>query len=212
MKKPLYLLLVVILVVQCTVFESKRNIVGIQPYNNFEPRLAQKIKSTIEDIYGMETIILPEKKIPKEFFVNIKSPRYRADSLIKHQSKTISNDVDFILGLTPTDISTTKTAKAGTLTKTGNNYQDWGIFGLGYRPGNSCVVSTFRIKHSDPEIFEARLQKISLHELGHNFGLPHCSDKKCLMTDAVEKISTVDNANLDLCSKCKTFLKRRNIL
>jgi archaemetzincin len=36
--------------------------------------------------------------------------------------------------------------------------------------------------------------------------LPHCADKKCVMTDAVEKIATIDNAKPDLCNKCKQKL------
>ena len=74
--------------------------------------------------------------------------------------------------------------------------------GLGYRPGNSCVVSTFRLKTTNKLLFYKRLEKVVLHELGHNLGLPHCENPKCVMTNAAEKISTVDNANALLCDAC----------
>jgi len=86
-------------------------------------------------------------------------------------------------------------------------YQDWGVMGLGYCPGNSCVISTFRIRHKDSATETLRLKKVSVHEFGHNLGLPHCPDKKCVMTDAVESIATIDNAKLELCNKCKEQIK-----
>jgi len=79
--------------------------------------------------------------------------------------------------------------------------------GLAYCPGNSCIVSTFRIKHPDKEKHFSRLKKVALHEFGHNLGLPHCPDKACVMTDAVESVATIDNAQLALCKGCASKLK-----
>ena len=90
---------------------------------------------------------------------------------------------------------TTKTIK-----KPSYKYADWGIFGLGFMPGKSCIVSTFRLKEKN---FRSRFIKICCHELGHNFGLPHCSDKSCIMQDAAETIKTIDNVKLNLCNSCK---------
>ena len=59
------------------------------------------------------------------------------------------------------------------------------------------------LQHTSPEIHFSRLKKVSIHEFGHNLGLPHCPNKRCVMTDAVENITTIDNANFDLCEKCK---------
>lgn len=78
--------------------------------------------------------------------------------------------------------------------------------GFAYCPGNSCIVSTFRIQHSNPKIHFTRFKKVAVHEFGHNLGLPHCPDKACVMTDAVESVKTIDNAKLALCEKCKSKL------
>mgnify|MGYP003601516182 FL=1 len=79
--------------------------------------------------------------------------------------------------------------------------------GLGYCPGNSCVISTFRLKNKDKNLELSRLKKVVIHEFGHNLGLPHCSDKHCVMTSAAEKISTIDNEKMELCVKCKNILE-----
>ena len=108
--------------------------------------------------------------------------------------------------MTSKDISTSKKDRKGNILKPEYKYQDWGIMGLAYCPGNSCVISSFRLKHKNKTIYFDRLKKVSVHEFGHNLGLPHCPNKKCVMTDAVETVSTIDNANLDLCDECKIKL------
>ena len=71
---------------------------------------------------------------------------------------------------TSEDISTTK-YEHGAIRKPESKYRDWGVFGLGYRPGPTSVVSTFRIGHKDQGVFMDRIKKITLHEIGHNIGL-----------------------------------------
>lgn len=111
--------------------------------------------------------------------------------------------IDLIIGLTNQDISTSKYDENRKIKLPVSKYSDWGILGLGYRPGVSCVVSTYRIKHPNYEKFIDRFQKIAMHEIGHNMGLIHCTkSENCVMRDAAEKISTVDNVQLKLCPSC----------
>lgn len=186
---------------------DKETTIGILPYKGINQRKVVILQKTIEGYYGVKVKILEPKPLPKNAFINIKSPRYRADSLIRIQERIIPNGIDYILGLTESDISTTKREKDGSIKKPISRYRDFGIMGLAYRPGNSCIVSDFRLKHKNKEIHFGRFKKVVIHELGHNFGLPHCPDKKCVMTDAVESVKTIDNAKPDLCIVCKNKLK-----
>ena len=115
--------------------------------------------------------------------------RYRADSLINYLSK-ITPDGHVTIGLTTKDISTTK-----------DTIVDWGVMGLGFCPGNACMVSTFRLS-KDQQLMQ--LFKVAIHELGHTQGLPHCSVKTCFMRDAEGHNTT--NEEVEFCEKCKTFL------
>ncbi|MFY7811636.1 MAG: zinc-dependent metalloprotease family protein [Flavobacterium sp.] len=181
---------------------QKKYTIGILPYYKIEKYKIDTIKSTLEKFYNLEVIVLPEIEAPKSAFTNLKSARYRADSLIKFQKKMLkSKKITHILGLSNFDISTTK--KKEPFTK----YQDWGIMGLGYCPGNSCIVSTFRLQNKNKNIFWDRYKKVVIHEMGHNFGLPHCPDKKCVMTDAVESVKTIDNAAMKICKICTKKIK-----
>ena len=181
------------------------SVVGIQPFGNLNPALVDTIKHSIEDVYGFKVEVLSDRKLPQTAFIHLKSPRYRADSIIRLLKREKPDDIDFVIGILNKDISTTKHDKQGNIKTPTSKYADWGVFGLGYRPGPSCVISTYRIKSADHSLYISRLKKICAHELGHNMGLKHCKySEKCVMRDAAEKISTVDNVNLRLCSRCKS--------
>ena len=202
----LILLVFSCLLISCNNSIDSNTIVQIKQYNGFPKQELDTVVNTIESFYGVEINVLKQQELYSSAFINVKSPRYRADSIIKFQKREINNSIDFVLGLTHKDISTTKTDKFGKTKEPKYKYQDWGIMGLAYCPGNSCIISTFRIKTKDKKQYFSRLKKVSVHEFGHNLGLKHCQDKKCVMTDAVESVKTIDNAELQLCEKCNSAI------
>jgi archaemetzincin len=203
----LFLLLIITLYNSCKK-EPKINehtILGIIPYQGVSDQNLEVISKSIAKYYGIKVKILSRQILPKDAFINIKSPRYRADSIIAIQNRNLPVDVDYVLGITGRDISITKYDNKGAVKKPSWRYNDFGIMGLAYCPGKSCVVSDFRLK-SNKNLRLERYKKVVIHELGHNFGLPHCINKNCVMTDAVESIKTIDNADPVLCIKCRDLL------
>jgi archaemetzincin len=79
--------------------------------------------------------------------------------------------------------------------------------GLGFQPGNACVVSTFRLQKGE---LSDQLFKLSLHELAHTQGLPHCKNKTCFMRDA--KGENHLDEEIGFCQSCKSFLKSKGWL
>jgi archaemetzincin len=197
--KKYVIVLITITLLSCS---TKTKTIGIQPYGDIDTKVINAMSEILKTSYQANVYVLDKKELPKHAFINIKSPRYRADSLLIDLKKQRPDSIDYIIGITSKDISITKRNAQGDIKKPESKYSDWGIFGLGYKPGNSCVVSTFRIKNVKASLFKSRLQKISIHEIGHNMGLDHCKTEKCVMQDAVESINTVDLANFELCSSC----------
>jgi len=170
--------------------------VAIQPFIAFPNSLCILLEKNIKEFYHLQVITLPEIPLPKSSYYQARN-RFRADTLIRFLKRTIPKNCNYCIGLTTKDISVTN-----------GDIPDYGIFGLGYCPGVSCVVSTYRYsKNISEELFKERFIKICLHELGHNMGLPHCKMQNCLMNDAEGKISTVDHEKMQLCNKCKTILR-----
>ena len=80
---------------------------------------------------------------------------------------------------------------------------NYGIIGLSFRPGDACVVSTYRLKKKDD------LWKVTMHEFLHSRGLPHCKkdNPKCLMQDAHGKNTFYMKHGL--CDDCKKVIEER---
>ena len=185
---------------------AHQSIIAIQPLDNCNQATIKFLSANIEKFYGCRVLLLPSRNIPLSFFNDSKSPRYSADSLLKFLASEGVDSINYVLGVTEKDIFTTKRDDKGNIKKPVEKYSAWGIFGLGYVPGKACVVSDFRLHCNDRQKELSRLRSITLHELGHNFGLQHCPDRTCLMTDANESIKTIDHAGGDLCGSCRRKL------
>jgi archaemetzincin len=163
----------------------------IQPFEDVKPKQLAEISENIRKIYPKIKILEPID-FPKNAFYQPRN-RYRADSIIKYlRTKTPNNCVT--LALTNKDISVTKGKVA-----------DFGVMGLGYRPGNACVASSFRLNTKNKN---EQFYKIAIHELGHTQGLKHCPDKTCFMRDAEGKNPT--NEEKDFCQNCKKVLRSKH--
>ncbi|CAC9975652.1 Zn-dependent protease [Flavobacterium panici] len=172
--------------------ESNKNqkVIVIQPLGSFKTEQAKKVFEEIKAI-NPKVVLRSNISFPENSYYKPRN-RYRADSIIKSLKDNIGKD-SVIVGLSNSDISTTK-----------NGIKDWGVMGLGYRPGKACVVSDFRlfVKNKNKQFY-----KLVLHELGHTAGLPHCAIKTCLMRDA-EGGNPLDEEK-DFCNDCKSFLKSK---
>jgi len=173
---------------------KKKFTVGLLVYKGFDTSLVNFIRKETEEFYSCNVILLKAVPLPAFAFYAPRN-RYKADSLLVFESRLVPAGIDAIAGLTHKDISTSK-----------DGIPDWGVFGLGLCPGKACVVSAYRLQRGSKTMGELkeRLIKVVLHEIGHNLGLPHCSnDPECLMTDAGGTIKQVDKERKWLCRFCR---------
>jgi len=173
-----------------------KKIVMILPLGDVKPEYLKLVKNSVESFYGFECVIKPKVNLTNDLLSKSKT-RYNADKILQK-----FNSNDNLLIITEKDIATKK-----------GNYEEWGILGLGQRPGNTCVISTFRMKKNvSVEVLYDRLEKVSLHEIGHNLGLDHCDYHiECLMNDARGTIRQVDREKKWLCQKCHNLIKLRTL-
>lgn len=86
--------------------------------------------------------------------------------------------------------------------------KEYPVVGLAYTPGCAALVSTYWMNLDFPDIeqLKQRFQKVVLHELGHNFGLEHCSNKACYMQAVENNLQEIDSMDMQLCDACKKQL------
>ena len=180
----------------------------IQPLGEVDPAHVDSISIALSREHMVIPTVAPSIGLPASAYTTVRSPRYRADTLIAWLRAIKPDSVDLIVGITAQDISITKYGAAGNIKEPADKYRDFGVFGLGFIGGPSCVVSTFRLGDRNSQRLFDRLMKIAVHEVGHNRSLPHCTDPTCVMRDAVERIATIDAAERSFCAACKAQLAR----
>jgi archaemetzincin len=166
----------------------QNNLIILQPIGKFPKYEAENLFTELVKVYPnckLNTSI----PFPENCYYSPRN-RFRADSAIKWLCKTAKKG-EVYLAITHSDISTTKDDKL-----------DWGVMGLGYRPGKACIASSFRLKN------KKNFFKVMVHELGHTAGLPHCPDSTCFMADAKGGDPTGNETGF--CQKCSNILKNKS--
>ncbi|WP_263601327.1 matrixin family metalloprotease [Chryseobacterium sp. PET-29] len=163
----------------------------VQPFKDMNSGDVEFLVKEIKKMYPKVKILDPID-LPKNCYYKPRN-RYRADSIISFLSKNTNHNF-VTIGLTSKDISAAK-----------GNIKDFGIMGLGFRPGTACVASSFRLnkKNRNEQFF-----KVAIHKLGHTQGLQHCPEKKCFMRNAEGKNPTDEEK--EFCKKCKQILMNKN--
>jgi archaemetzincin len=162
--------------------------VYIVPLGDVKQKYLNHVKESIDNFYpNIKCVIDKPVKLTDDILAK-SGTRYEAGKIL---SKYKSNRN--VILITEKDIAHFNKEK---------NIKEYGIIGLGLRPGKVCVVSTFRIKKSSK--FLSRLQKVSIHEIGHNLNIPHCENSRdCLMHAAEGSIRQIDREKIWICDKCK---------
>ncbi|WP_284653302.1 matrixin family metalloprotease [Flavobacterium terrisoli] len=199
-KKTIIILVILALVIATGLYIStyftftslKETVVYIQPLGDVNVDYSNHLKKSVEAFYGYECVIKPALPLTADLLAPSKT-RYEASKILV---KYLSNHN--LLLVTEKDIAHHKNAE----------FPEWGIFGLGFRPGKTCVVSTFRLQRNVSRAqFLERLRKVALHEIGHNLGLDHCTHhSQCMMNDANGTIKQVDQEKVWFCDQCRAQL------
>jgi archaemetzincin len=176
----------------------KNKTIYILPLGNVPVEQLKFVQSSIAGFFGY-TVLIENKVSLSPDLKNNPPIRYVADKILAKFNTTKNR-----LILTNVDIVTHDKKR---------KVKEWGVLGLGYRPGNTCVVSTFRLNKAKVKVshgkFLERLEKVCIHEVGHNLGLPHCTrNDKCLMNDANGTIAQVDKETLNFCDYCRSKIPK----
>jgi archaemetzincin len=85
------------------------------------------------------------------------------------------------------------------------------IFGQAQLKGRFGIASPFRLRNElyglpeDDELMLDRYTKVAIHELGHTFGLIHCTHPICIMRSSTY-VEDLDQKEIHFCSSCSAQL------
>ena len=129
--------------------------------------------------------------------VDVKRNQILSIELLYHLSiQKELNKYDFVLGVIDYDI-----------------YAPGLNFIFGQAAEKIALISVTRLKpefyglKSNTELLKRRVLTEAIHELGHTFGISHCSNPQCVMHFSNSILDT-DRKGFFFCKRCKTLLEK----
>ncbi len=135
--------------------------------------------------------------IPAEIY-NERRKQYLSTPLLSLLHTTYGEEADRVLGVIDRDLYVPSL-----------NF----VFGEADLSARVAVISLTRLRQefyglrANSELFQRRALTEAVHEIGHTYGLRHCSDSHCVMFFS-NSLADTDRKGYRFCSKCRAQLER----
>ena len=174
---------------------SHRAFLGLVALGPVDPEILRRLRTAVAKILALPVRVLRPQPLPEETF-HIVRGQYHSTQILEYLLSEHDSGAFRILGVTSVDLY------IPILTF---------VFGEAQLNGKAAVISLFRPRGdadgTNPPLAVVlkRLIKLSIHELGHTFGLGHCREEGCLMGFSAN-LEKFDQKNLALCDYCQVLL------
>ena len=144
---------------------SGRKVIAVAPVGDADPEVVEALLPAIRESFGREAVAVKAIPMPASAY----DPQRR-----QHSSSAVLNALaaakrpewERLLGVADVDLYVPDL-----------NF----VFGEGDSRRGVAVFSLARLHDPDLQIFEKRAAIEAIHELGHTYGLAHCSNPHCVM-------------------------------
>lgn len=176
---------------------------ALQPLGKVDSELLELMRQFVEVAYARPCQVMKPMDLPDSAF-DARRKQYNASKLLSALrghfllKGLFRPGIIKVVGITEKDIYTRQM-----------NF----IFGLATRGGKYCVISTCRFHQSfwgkpeNEKLLRGRTLKVLYHELGHNFGMPHCDRIQCAMCYH-NSLPELDASHVWFCSGCTEKLEK----
>ncbi len=174
---------------------SERPVLGLVPLNPVDQGILRHLSTAIADWLSLPVLILPTRPLPLNTLHLVRN-QHHSTQLLEYLLNGDQAGTFRLLGITAADLY----IPIFTF-----------VFGEAQLEGKAAIVSIFRPRGDDRgvlaprEVLLRRLLLLSLHELGHTFGLAHCRQPGCLMGFSAN-LQKLDEKNLEFCDYCRILL------
>jgi archaemetzincin len=162
---------------------------------HIDSRILQRLNRKLDSVFGCQVETVPESDVLEQAY-DAKRGQYAASPLLIKLKKSASTKQQKVLGLVDVD-----------LYAPGLNF----IFGQADMATGVAIISLCRLRQEyyglapDEDLFFDRAAKEAIHELGHTFGLEHCTNSNCVMHFS-NTLGDTDRKLAAFCSQCRPKL------
>jgi len=164
------------------------------PLGGIEESIVHSAAAFLENLhhFPFKCVVTNRRPIPIGTLDNQRQ-QYNCKQILKYYIKCCPDNCFRLIGITDVDVYVPVLKY---------------VFGLAQLKGNCAIISTHRLrpefycKPSNKWLFQQRLYKTLLHELGHTVGLTHCSNRRCVMFSST-RIEDTDKKETSFCGTCR---------
>lgn len=170
----------------------------LAPIGEVEEDILFFLRSELEKIFEGEVKIAESLGHP-DYAYSPERDQYHSSEILEKMKKAKLKGCHRVLGVTNVDLYVPSL-----------NF----VFGQADFYDRVAVVSLTRLRPKyyglpeDEKLFQSRALKESVHELGHTYGLTHCSDPKCVMYFS-NSLRDTDIKSQNFCAGCKSSLNQK---
>lgn len=172
--------------------QNQQALLDLIPLGDIDPMVLSIVAANIQAVLGLATDIGIPRPKPTYAYLSSRN-QYNAVAILKIIAAE-PKGAPLKLAITPVDLC------IPILTY---------VYGESQLGGKAAVVSINRLAHlQSREQTYKRMAKISIHEVGHIFGLEHCWEPDCLMRFS-KQLDQLDQLPLHFCSACEYEMARQ---
>jgi archaemetzincin len=174
---------------------SHSPLLGLVALGPVDPKILRRLRTAIAKILPLSVQLLRPRPLPPHLY-HVTRGQYHSNQLLEYLLAENNPKIFRILGITAVDLY------IPILTF---------VFGEAQLEGKAAIISIFRPRGDaggaipPQDVLLKRLIKLSLHELGHTFGLGHCRQEACLMGFS-SNLEKLDQNHLAFCKYCQVLL------
>jgi archaemetzincin len=168
------------------------------PIGDVPPNVMEWIENAAAEWFPLSVRRLPALAVPEGAY-DAKRQQYQSVEIMKLLARSAPRDASRVLGVTDVDLAIPMLSF---------------LFGQAQFNGPVAILYLCRLHQefyglpAQEKLLRERTVKETLHELGHTFGLVHCSDPNCAMSLATH-IELVDSKSEKYCARCGSQLVQR---
>ena len=167
----------------------------LKPIGKVDSEVMEDLKEKLNLSFGCPIEITPEIYSLEESY-DASREQYLDSSLLAEMKASGTSKNEKVLGVINVDLYTP-----------GLNF----VFGKADSTSGTAIISLCRLRqeyYGSPQnkaLFHDRVLKEAIHELGHTFGLEHCSNAICIMHFS-NSLQDTDLKQATFCSQCRPKL------
>jgi archaemetzincin len=151
---------------------ERQPIIEIVPVGDVAPNILENLPQTIQERFPSRDITIALQGLERPDYAFSPTRTQYQSSPILEKLSLFNPQAERILGVADLDLFTP-----------GLNF----IFGQAQVNGQAAIIALARLHPEfwhqlpNPQLFQERTIKEAVHELGHTYGLEHCSNSRCVM-------------------------------